>query len=406
MALHQPTRRNTGQKTAGGTKEQTVVPGPPLPLRLVVTRVVNDVGGVLAEWRLFTNVPAEEADASTIGRRYAWRWNIETYHKLLKSSSMNAERWRQREGGAFLHRLCVASLACLTVWGLQRDESAAAAERRATLARPSGRQMKHRVESTAPALLAGLERLLALDDLMQVEDLAAILDMARRVLPRLFPQRPGWPTRKVVSIPMPLWGRVGVGGSDARRKHVVIVPRPVDRSLPGIRLARIVTLAPGDRSGCGSPGRADSRSPPREESPSMKRHAYMLGSLALVVAAALVTSSVADDATPSIKDVMVKLHKGATSPLAKLKKQAKADSVPWKEVQSETKDFVILGAALAKNEPPKGEMSSWKKLADSYFEDAKALDDAAKKEEKEALEKAVSKVGSSCQACHKAHRES
>ena len=37
------------------------------------------------------------------------------------------------------------------------------------LVRLSGRQMKHRVESTAPALLAGLERLLAIDDLMRVE---------------------------------------------------------------------------------------------------------------------------------------------------------------------------------------------------------------------------------------------
>jgi Transposase DDE domain len=191
VVLHQPARRNTGEKTAGGNKKQEEIPGPPLPLRLVVARVVGDLGTVLAEWRLFTNVPANQADASTIGRWYAWRWKVETYHKLLKSSGLNAERWRQQEGEAFLRRLCVASLACLTVWGLQRDESEAAAKLRATLVRLSGRQMKHRVESTAPALLAGLERLLAIDDLMQVEDLAEILDLARRVLPRLFPQRPG-----------------------------------------------------------------------------------------------------------------------------------------------------------------------------------------------------------------------
>jgi hypothetical protein len=57
--------------------------------------------------------------------------------------------------------------------------------------RLSGRQMKHRVESTAPALLAGLERLLAIDDLMQAEDLQEVLDLARRQLPRLFPDRSG-----------------------------------------------------------------------------------------------------------------------------------------------------------------------------------------------------------------------
>ena len=55
----------------------------------------------------------------------------------------------------------------------------------------SGRRMRWGVESTAPALLAGLERLLAIDDLMRTEDLAEVLALARRALPRLFPQRPG-----------------------------------------------------------------------------------------------------------------------------------------------------------------------------------------------------------------------
>ena len=62
---------------------------------------------------------------------------------------------------------------------------------RVVLVRLSGRQMKHGVESTAPALLAGLERLLAIDDLMQAEDLDEILNLARRQLPRLFPDRSG-----------------------------------------------------------------------------------------------------------------------------------------------------------------------------------------------------------------------
>jgi len=191
VVLHRPARRNTGEKTAGGNKKQVEVPGPPLPLRMVVTRVVDEAGGVLAEWWLLTNVADEDADAATIGRWYAWRWRIESYHKLLKSAGMNAEAWRQETGHAFLRRLCVASMACLTVWHLQRDRSPAAAKLRVVLVRLSGRQMKHRVESTAPALLAGLERLLAIDDLMQVENLDEILALARRQLPRLFPDRSG-----------------------------------------------------------------------------------------------------------------------------------------------------------------------------------------------------------------------
>jgi hypothetical protein len=191
VVLHRPARHNTGAKTAGGSKKQVEVPGPPLPLRMVVTRVVGETGTVLAEWWLLTNVAREDADAATIGRWYAMRWRIETYHKLLKSAGMNAEAWQQETGAAFLRRLCVASMACLTVWHLQRDESPAASRLRTILVRLSGRQMKHRVESTAPALLAGLERLLAIDDLMRIEDLDEVLDLARRQLPRLFPDRSG-----------------------------------------------------------------------------------------------------------------------------------------------------------------------------------------------------------------------
>ena len=191
VVLHRPARHHTGERTAGGSKKKVEVPGPPLPLRLVVTRVVAEDGTVLAEWWLLTDVASGDADAATIGRWYAWRWAIESYHKLIKSAGMNAEEWQQETGAAFLRRLCVASMACLTVWHLRRDPSPAAARLRVVLVRLSGRQMKHGVESTAPALLAGLERLLAIDDLMQFEDLDEILDLARRQLPHLFPHRPG-----------------------------------------------------------------------------------------------------------------------------------------------------------------------------------------------------------------------
>jgi hypothetical protein len=191
VVLHRPARHYTGERTPGGVKKQREVSGPPLRLRLVVTRVVGEDGTVLAEWRLLTNVSAGDADAAMIGRWYSHRWRIESYHKLLKSAGMNAESWQQESGEAFLRRLCVASMACLTVWHLQQDDSPPAAALRSVLVRLSGRQMKHGVESTAPALLAGLERLLAIDDLMQVADLGEILESARRQLPRLFPDRSG-----------------------------------------------------------------------------------------------------------------------------------------------------------------------------------------------------------------------
>lgn len=186
VVLHRPAKKNTGEKTASGYKKKMAVPGPPITLRLIVTRVVDEQGKILAEWCLLTNVDAAIADAATIGQWYAWRWRIETFHKLLKSAGMNAEEWQQETGAAFLRRLCVAVMSCLTVWHLQREEGEAAQRLRRILVRLSGRQMKHGVESTAPALLAGLEKLLAIDNLLQTEDLQEILALAQQVLPKLF----------------------------------------------------------------------------------------------------------------------------------------------------------------------------------------------------------------------------
>jgi hypothetical protein len=187
ITLHRPAKKTVaGVKTSGGNKKRIEVPGPPLPVRLIVTRVVDDEEKELARWYLLTNVPSRLADTATIGRWYAWRWGVESYHKLLKTSGMNAEEWLQETGAAFLRRLCVATMACVTVWALQRDASEDASRMRQVLVRLSGRQMEHRVESTAPALMAGLERLLAIDDLLTREDLHEILSLARRVLPNLF----------------------------------------------------------------------------------------------------------------------------------------------------------------------------------------------------------------------------
>jgi hypothetical protein len=186
VVLHRPAKTATGTRTAGGHKQRRLVPGPPIALRLVATRVVDGSGRVLTAWCLLSNVEAATADAATVGRWYAWRWRIETFHKLLKSAGLNAEHWQQETGAAFLRRLCVGVMACLSVWHLQREDGEVARRLRKVLVRLSGRQMKHRVESTAPALLAGLEKLLAIDDLMQTENLDDILALARQVLPQLF----------------------------------------------------------------------------------------------------------------------------------------------------------------------------------------------------------------------------
>src|SRR4051812_21504229 len=134
---------------------------------------------------------------------------------------------------------------------------------------------------------------------------------------------------------------------------------------------------------------------------------FVLGAVALVVTSLAYQQSSRAGAqadTPTIKDVMNKLHKGANSPLGQLKGALASDSPDWESIQKKTKDFVILGASLAKNDPPKGEKESWKTLSDSYFADAKALDDAAHAKDKAAAQAAQKKLSASCKSCHTAHK--
>jgi cytochrome c556 len=137
----------------------------------------------------------------------------------------------------------------------------------------------------------------------------------------------------------------------------------------------------------------------------MKRIVCMVGVLAGFIAAAFVAGSAgADDEAASIKGLMGKLHKGATSPLIRLKTQLKAASPDWPKVQAETKQFVNLGASLSKFDPPRGESSGYKALATNYYNSAKDLDAAARKEDVGATKAAFAKLSGSCKECHSAHK--
>lgn len=131
---------------------------------------------------------------------------------------------------------------------------------------------------------------------------------------------------------------------------------------------------------------------------------FMIAAVALVPVAAATVGAYQDE-TPSIKSVMGKLHKGSKAQSKVLDQQSKAGSPNWDEIKKTTKDFVILGASLSKNDPPRGDKASWKKLADNYFQNAKALDDAAGDKDLTALQAAQKKMGGSCKSCHTAHRE-
>jgi len=178
VTLDRPARRREG-----GRRVQ--VPGRPIELRLVVSEVRSAEGRVLARWILLTNVQESAADAATVARWYAWRWRIESYFKLLKSHGHEVDYWQQESGLAVARRLLVCAMACVVVWDLQRQQTREADELRQLLVRLSGRQMKHGVAYTAPALLAGLSILMPMLVLLD-EDVGALLHLqhlAKKVLP-------------------------------------------------------------------------------------------------------------------------------------------------------------------------------------------------------------------------------
>jgi len=178
VVLFRPARR-----TIGGRPKQ--IAGRPLGPRLTVGRVVGAGGETLARWMLLSNVPGGY-DALTVTRWYYWRWRIESYFKLLKSAGQQVEQWEQESGEAIARRLVIAGMACVTAWALRRDPRPPAVELRRVLIRLSGRQMRHACESTAPALLVGLEKLLAVLDLLEHYDPDRLRQLARSSLPVLF----------------------------------------------------------------------------------------------------------------------------------------------------------------------------------------------------------------------------
>lgn len=174
VILTRPARTKIGGK-------QVSVKGAPLLMRLIVTRVEDENGKLLASWLLLSNAPADWADAGRLAHCYYWRWRIESYFKLLKSHGFQLEDWLQETGAAIARRLLVASMAAVTVWQLLSDETAPAKELKTLLTRLSGRQMKRTKPFTAPALLAGLWMFLAMVDTLEQYDVAALRSLADKV---------------------------------------------------------------------------------------------------------------------------------------------------------------------------------------------------------------------------------
>lgn len=157
--------------------------GKPIEARQVVSRILSDKGEVLANWLLISNVMNVQAE--DIAQWYYWRWKIESWFKLLKRAGHDLESWQQKTGEAIAKRLLVVSMACVVVWDIAAAKGKSAKQFRAFLIKLSGRQMKHNVACTNPALLAGLWVYLSMQEVLQTyssDELEFMTSMAKEFL--------------------------------------------------------------------------------------------------------------------------------------------------------------------------------------------------------------------------------
>jgi hypothetical protein len=181
--------KRAAQRNRPGVGDRRRIPGPPLALRLIVSEVRDLAGKLLATWFLLTNVAAKVI-AEQIALWYYWRWNIETFFKLLKSAGLEVEQWQQESADAIARRLWVACMACVSVWQLARSQQPIAEPARQLLVRLSGRQMKYGVPFTMPALLAGMWTLLTMLETLEHYTLDELRALAQVALPKPYPTRP------------------------------------------------------------------------------------------------------------------------------------------------------------------------------------------------------------------------
>lgn len=179
------TRKAKPKRQGVDGKRQAPQAGEALALRLVVSRIESAAGEVLAQWYLLTNLPARVTDEQ-IALWYYYRWQIESYFKLLKMAGHQLEGWEQETGLAVFKRLLIAGAACVLIWRLLRATDAFGQKTREFLVRLSGRQLKRNKSATAPALLDGLFKLLVMLETLQEYSLDEIQQFADFAFPRAF----------------------------------------------------------------------------------------------------------------------------------------------------------------------------------------------------------------------------
>jgi len=163
-----------------GTRKVISTPGETITSRLIVERLIDMSGNIVAQWILLTNAP-KDVNPKTIGTWYYHRWKIESYFKLLKTAGFNLENWQQEKPEALFKRLLVVSYACLFVWKIQNSKDKNAPTVRKFLVQLSGRLIEKGKEYTAPALLAGLWVFMKMMNVLKIYDVEKLFEFKEQI---------------------------------------------------------------------------------------------------------------------------------------------------------------------------------------------------------------------------------
>lgn len=159
-----------------GKKITKKTAGEHIKARLIVERLINNEGEIVAQWILLTNL-SKDVPSQKVATWYYYRWKIESYFKLLKSAGFNLEKWQQQKPQAIFRRLLICSQACILLWKLQQSNEKNAETIKKFLAKISGRLMAWGKDYTAPALLAGLWNFISMLDILTVYDVDELFKM-------------------------------------------------------------------------------------------------------------------------------------------------------------------------------------------------------------------------------------
>lgn len=173
-------RDTTKQKRdSEGKTRSTRKAGEPVKARLIVSKLVDKDSQVVATWLLISNI--FDASNQDITKWYWYRWKIESFFKLLKTSGFYMENWQEKNPEAIFRKLLVVSYASLLVWQIENSNGQDADELKEFLVRLSGRRLEYGKKSTLPSLLSGLWIFLQMMETLNNYDKNELLDMKSKL---------------------------------------------------------------------------------------------------------------------------------------------------------------------------------------------------------------------------------